>query len=127
MILYANATGTASGRAVRVGVRLPLDFGIHFTIPKMLLTYLICGLEILDAGSKPAKQTTTPLYMKKLISSIVAVLAIGTSLFAETPFYTLDRPGCESGRGFYFGVQGGANLYQSTANDTIDGIRAFLI
>ena len=60
--------------------------------------------------------------MKQLITSIVAALTVAATVHAGIPNYSLDRPGSESGRGLYLAAQGGVNLYQSTANDTIDGV-----
>ena len=60
--------------------------------------------------------------MKQLITSIVAAWTVAATVHAGIPNYSLDRPGSESGRGLYLAAQGGVNLYQSTANDTIDGV-----
>jgi len=59
--------------------------------------------------------------MKKLIISIAAALAAATTIHADIPSYNLRCPGSENGRGFYVGVQGGVNLYQTTASDSGDG------
>jgi opacity protein-like surface antigen len=60
--------------------------------------------------------------MKKFISLVVATLAATATLQAEAPYYHFDAPG-DNGKGFYVGLQGGCNLTQDTANDTVNGIK----